>query len=242
MRMKKLILGLVCTAMMVSVAPARSAGLEYTLTPYLWGNGLDGTMALGDVTADFDVGFSDLLDNLEIAVPIHFEAKGPVWTLIAEINYVGIGQDLAQLEGTADIDMLMFDFLSGWQWRPNVELIFGARYVDMDVKLDFTLPPLGAETIKFDAGQNWVDPVVGIRYGGQLNRRGNWHSSFRADVAGFGLGSELTVNVRLGVGVDLSYVTSLRFGYHWMDTEYEANGFFYDVLQQGPEIGLSFKF
>jgi hypothetical protein len=242
MKLKKTVIGLACAAMIVSAVPARSGGLEYSITPYLWATGLDGTVGLGDVTGGLDIGFSELLDNLEVAVPIHFEARGPVWTLIAEINYVALGQDLAVLPGTSDIDMLMFEFLSGWQFRPNMELIFGARYVDMSVGLDFELPRLGGDGISLDEGQSWVDPVVGFRYGGQLNRRGTWHSNFRADVAGFGLGSDLTINVRVNVGVDLSYVTSLWFGYHWLDTDYDSNGFRYDVLQQGPEIGLSFKF
>ncbi len=235
MKARNLVLALACTATIVSATPARSDGLEYSLTPYLWATGLDGTVGLGTVTGDFNVGFSDLFSNLEMAVPIHFEAKGPVWTLIAEVNYVSLSQDLGVVSGTGDVDLLMFDFLSGWQFRPNVELLFGARYVDMDVKLNLPATSIGD-------GQSWVDPVVGIRYGGELNRRGTWHSNFRLDVGGFGLGSELTVNIRTGVGVDLSYVTSLWLGYHWLDTEYDANGFFYDVLQQGPEIALSFKF
>ena len=242
MKMKRLMIGLACTAMIVSAAPARSDGLEYSLTPYFWATGLDGSVNLGAVSGDLNASFSDVLDNLEMAIPIHFEARGPVWTLIAELNYVGLGQDLGALEGTADVDMLMFEFLSAWQFKDNLELIFGARYTDMSVELQFPAPPVGGDVTRFDEGQSWVDPVVGIRYAGQLNRRGTWHSSFRADVGGFGLGSDLVVNVRAAVGVDLSYVTRLWFGYHALDIDYDRNEFVYDMLQQGPEIGLRFKF
>jgi hypothetical protein len=241
MKIKRLIIGIICALTVVSATPAKSAGLEYSLTPFLWANNLDGTVGLGTITTDFSANFSDLVDNLNVAVPIHFEAKGPVWTLIAELNYVSIGQDFGAVAGSGDVDLLMFDFLSGWQFRPNMELIFGARYVDVGIALDFAAPPAGGATVKFDGGQAWVDPILGFRYGGQLNRRGTWHSNFRIDAGGFGLGSDLTLNVRVGVGVDLSYVTGLWFGYHWMDTEYDSNGFTYNVLQQGPEIGLRFK-
>lgn len=243
MKTKRLVMiGLACTAMIVAAAPARSGGLEYSLTPYLWATGLDGSVGLGTIAADLDVGFSDLLDDLEIAVPIHFEARGPVFSLIAEVNFVGLEQDLEALGGTSDIDMLMFEFLSGWQFRENFELIFGARYTDLDVELNFEESPTGGDRTRFDEGQDWVDPIVGIRYAGQLNRRGTWHSSFRVDVGGFGLGSDLVVNVRTILGVDLSHATTLWFGYHWLDTDYDDNGFLYDMLQQGPEIAVQFKF
>jgi hypothetical protein len=241
MRIKRLIIGLVCTVAVVSAAPARSAGLEYSLTPFLWGTGITGSVNLGTISGDFDVGFSDIMDNLEMAVPIHFEAKGPVWTLIAELNYVGLGQEMGDISGEGDLDMLMFEFLSGWEFRPNWDLIFGARYTDMDVKLTFFAPPTGGTDTVFDEGQSWVDPVLGIRWSGQMNRRGTWHASTRFDAGGFGLGSDLTLNARVIVGRDLSQTTRLWFGYHVLDTEYDRNGFLYDVTQQGPEIGVGFR-
>ena len=82
---------------------------------------------------------------------------------------------------------------------------------------------------------------MGIRYGGQLNRRGTWHSSFRADAGGFGLGSELTWNVRLFVAYDFNPTVRLGVGYHWLDVDYDDKGLVLDFLQQGPEVGLSFR-
>jgi hypothetical protein len=241
MKMRKLIIGLICTVALVSAAPAKSAGLEYSLTPYLWANGVTGTVAIGTISGDFDASFSDLMDNLQMAVPIHFEAKGPVWTLIAELSYIALGQDMEAIVGEGDLDMLMFEFLSGWEFRPNWDLIFGARYTDMNVKLTFSPALLGGSDVVFDEGQSWVDPVLGIRWKGQMNRRGTWHASTRFDAGGFGLGSDLTINARVIVGRDLSQVTRLWFGYHLLDTEYDRNGFLYDMTQQGPEIGVGFR-
>ena len=66
---------------------------------------------------------------------------------------------------------------------------------------------------------------MGIRYGGQLNRRGTWLSNFRADFGGFGLGSDLTWNVRVGLGYNFSDTIGVKFGYHWMDIDYDHEGF-----------------
>ena len=244
MKMSRMLSGVVCCLALVVAAAAD--GWEYSLTPYVWATGVDGTVGVapdedGGITVDVDASFSDILDNLETAIPIHFEAKAPVWTLIAEVNFVSIGQELGAVAGSADFEMLIAELLAGWQWTESVEVLFGSRYYDydVDIRLDVVSPSIPDGRV--NPTQSWVDPVVGIRYGGQLNRRGTWHSSFRADVGGFGLGSELTWNVRANLGYDFGETVRLVFGYHWMDIDYDDKGLVLDELQQGPEVGLSFR-
>ena len=245
MKKIKVVLAMMGVVLLVAAPAAKADGWEFSLTPYLWANGLDGTVGLGagddgEIVVDFDTSFSDILDNLDMAVPIHFEAKAPVWTLIAEVNYVSLSQELGNVGGEGEIDVLVAELLAGWQWTETVEILFGSRYYSYDVGLTLDVPPPSFPDGTVDGDTYWVDPVVGIRYGGQLNRRGTWTSQFRADVGGFGLGSDLTWNVRVGLGYDFSETVGLRFGYHWLDVDYNDNKFLFDVLQQGPEIGLSF--
>lgn len=243
MRTSKLVVGLVCGVLAASGAQAQvQQGLEYSLTPFIWGQSLDGTIALGAVSGDVDVSFSDLADALEMTLPIHFEAKGPVWTLIAEINYADLSQDLdlpRSATGQVDVEMLTVELLSGYQLSNVTELIFGARYVDIDAALKFDVPGGPGAQRRFGGDQNWIDPVVGLRYGGPISRR--WLFNLRVDAAGFGLGSDLTWNSRIGFGVEVSNVTTILFGWHWMDTDYDETGFTYDMLQSGPEVGFKFK-
>jgi len=243
MRISRILGALVVVALVLPAAPAQ-AQLEYSLTPYLWATGLDGSIGIGDVAGDLDWSFSDITDNMESAGLLHFEAQGPVFGLIAEGTFLGVGQDLEAIPGAkADVDNLVFELLSTWEWTPSIQLMFGARYMELDTELELPGIAPNQGPRKVGASQQWVDPVVGIRYGGQLNRRGTWHSSFRADFAGFGLGdgSELTWNVRVNFGYDFNDTIALWGGYHWMDMDYDNQGFVYDVLQQGPEIGLMFK-
>jgi len=244
---KVLVVGLVCGVLAVSGAKAQvQQGLEYSITPFLWAMSLDGTIGLGQVSGSVDASFSDLLDSADLVVPIHFEAKGPVWTLIAEINFAALSQDVVDqgsVTGGLDIDMLVAELLSGYEFAKFTQLIFGVRYVSLDSVLSFKGPGLpmapGVPT-KFDAGQDWVDPVVGIRYGGPIGRR--WRFSIRGDAAGFGLGSQLTWNVRTNFGVEVSDVTTLLAGWHVMDMDYDSNNFLYDMTYSGPEFAVSFKF
>jgi len=242
MKISRLLIGLACLVLAFPGAPAEAGGFEYSLTPYLWAIGLDGTIGIGTngsdpIVVDVSESFSDIFSNLDMAIPIHFEMRSPVWSLIAEVNYASLSQDLGTIAGKAGVDTGFAELLAAWQFRPSMELLFGSRYLALSTDLKIDMPP-----ISVDGKKSWVDPLIGIRYAGQLNRRGTWHSSFRADVGGFGLGSELTWNVRLGLGYDMSHSTSLLFGYHWLDIDYDSGGFLYDILQQGPEIGATFRF
>lgn len=243
MKKSRLALAILGLVLLVTAPAAKADGWEYSLTPYLWATGLDGTIGVGTeddggVTVDLETSFSDIWDNLETAVPIHFEAKAPVWTLIAEVNFASLSQELGRVAGDASLDMLIAELLAGWQWTETVEILFGSRYHDYDIDLVVADPD---GDLRVSPAQSWVDPVIGIRYGGQLNRRATWHSMFRADVAGFGLGSDLTWNVRLNIAYDITHTVRLGLGYHWLDIDYDNKGLVLDLLQQGPEIGLSFR-
>jgi len=239
MKMNVLGAGMACVVMLAAAVPADAGGLEYSITPFLWGSALNGTIGLGAVEGTIDVSFSDLASNLDMAVPIHFEARGPVWTLLAEVNFVSLSSDLATGAGTGGVDMLTAELMSGWQWTDSVELLFGTRYTDLDSELVLRgIPRLPSR--KFSASQSWIDPVVGIRYAGPISRK--WEFSLRFDVGGFGLGSDFTWNLRTAFTVNVSDVTAIALGWHSYDVDYERNDFVYDMLQQGPEMGVRFKF
>lgn len=52
-----------------------SDGWEYELTPYLWGSGMEGTVRVGDLTAPIDLGFDDVLENLDGGLMFAFDAR-----------------------------------------------------------------------------------------------------------------------------------------------------------------------
>jgi hypothetical protein len=68
----------------------------------------------------------------------------------------------------------------------------------------------------------------------------------RFDVGGFGVGSDLTWQAFPYLDWSLAKSTSLQLGYRWLATDYEAGSgsslFRYDVLVQGPQVGLTFHF
>ncbi len=246
MMRSKVAVGLICGVLAAGVAQGQvQKGLEYSITPFLWGMSLNGNIEMGAIGGEVDASFSDILDAAEMVVPINFEARGAVWTLIAEVNYASLSQDIfdqGNASGDLDVDMLIAELLSGYELGNFTHLLFGVRYVSLDSTIIFrqSMLPMLPGRREFEAKQDWVDPVVGIRYGGPIGRR--WDFMIRADAAGFGLGSELTWNVRTAFGINVSEVTEILLGWHIMDTDYNQNEFVYDMTQSGPELGVRFRF
>jgi len=55
---------------------------------YLVGAGIDGKAGVGNVTADVDVNFGDILDNLEFGFMAAWRAERGRWAVIADYNYL----------------------------------------------------------------------------------------------------------------------------------------------------------
>lgn len=242
MKTSALAIGMVCLALTIGASAASGQaleqGLQWAITPSIWATGLDGTVSLGNVSGDV----SDDLGSLEPGGSVRVEAKGPVWTLRAEIGLTSNNPDLSGggLAGELDTDLFTAELTSGWQFSETAELVFGARYYDASPKLTYPVYPLNMSRAVFESGQTWVDPLVGIWYGGELARY--WTYDLRIDAGGFGVGSDLAINARFEFGYQFNDSTSLQFGYRALDVDYEQNSFVYDLLQQGPEVGVRFAF
>ncbi len=61
-----------------------SDGWEFSLAPYLWAVGLDGDITVKGTSQSVDVDFDELLDEVDYAVQLHFEAKKRDWSLIVD--------------------------------------------------------------------------------------------------------------------------------------------------------------
>lgn len=88
---------------------------------------------------------------------------------------------------------------------------------------------------------DWVDPFVGLR--GRYNFTDRLYVVAKADVGGFGVGSELVWQIYAALGWNLKANTSIELGWRHMDIDYNGrNGFAYDVAMSGVQMGLTFRF
>ena len=66
---------------------------EFDAALYGWFAGMEGTVGVANVQEELQVTASDLLQNLKFTAGGHFEARNPQVSLIADVFFVGLGQD-----------------------------------------------------------------------------------------------------------------------------------------------------
>jgi len=91
--------------------------------------------------------------------------------------------------------------------------------------------------------ESWIDPIVGARASVDLSE--HWALSARADVGGFGVGSEFAWQAFAAVGYrfKMGRIDATAFlGYRALSEDYSNGDFRWDVVTHGPVLGLQMSF
>jgi hypothetical protein len=238
--MNKALCAAVALLMGVGLAGAADSENQFLLGIYAWGAGIEGDVAIAGIDAEVDVGFSEIVDLLDGGIMLHFEGSTGRWSGITDIFFVDLGQDLVRPTGVMDYEQWIVDGAGGYEVAEDVELLVGLRYVSIDGELRITDP------VELNPGidRSWLDPYVGARWMPRFGER--WGASFRADIGGFGVDSDLTWQLRAMAMYDFSERWSLGFGLRFLDYDFEEGvdltRFAYDTMMAGAEIGIGFRF
>jgi len=87
---------------------------------------------------------------------------------------------------------------------------------------------------------DWWDPFVGVRGHYDLNKA--FYLTGRADIGGFGVGSELAWQVNAGIGCHVTRNLYSEMTYRLYDVNYRHDGLIFDVLTHGFEISAGINF
>jgi opacity protein-like surface antigen len=136
-----------------------------------------------------------------------------------------------------------------------IDFLAGARYwrESVGVSLDITgmgpgvMPPgfevSGNRVVARSGAMEWVDPVVGLRVRHQFST--GHELQLRGDVAGFGIGSDLSWQLFGGYSFQLGESWSGVVGYRALSVDFREaspNGTRgIDLLQHGPVVGVNFR-
>ncbi len=216
---------------------------QFALAPLYWGQGIDGTVQVQGTSGKANYDWFDELNPADnFATQIHFEAKKNNLALIAEPTYVNAEDSSASVGSSGadvNVEYLLTDLLVGYRFSKSWEVLAGLRFVSMDN----TVQPNGGA--RSAASEDWVDLVGGVRYTHQLSKK--WDFLGRFDIAGLDLtsGSDLTWNGEALFFWSFAPNSSLAVGYRFLDIDFTtgsgSNRFDYDTRQQGPLVGVNFR-
>jgi hypothetical protein len=232
-------------------APARADddGWQHTAAIYMIGASIDGTVGIGPVNGDLDIGFDDILDNFDGAFMGAYRGDAGRWAVSADVIYFGLEKKQSGLgiagneSGQVNIDQLIFEVDGNYQLTEHLDAVAGLRYWDLDTKLKRTFPQ-PAPTLTGKVQEDWIDPLVGLRYEQPLGDR--WVFVGRGDIGGFGVGSDFSWHVTAFFGLKVFKSGMVLAGVRYLGVDYEdgdgVDRFKFDVTEGGPTLGFAWTF
>jgi hypothetical protein len=206
------------------------------VTLYGLAAGMSGDVTVRGVPADLNVGFDDIVENLEFGAMGKIRLGYDRWAFTTDVVYMGLG---ASKNGVSmDFDQWVVEPSLSYRVTKSIELLAGARYNNLSGQITGPFGRIPSGT------QEWWDPIVGADVGLPLGK--SFRFNLRGDVGGFGVGSDVAWQVFPYVGWQFAAWGSLQAGYRWVYADYEtgsgASLFRYDMLTQGAQIGVTFHF
>ena len=198
--------------------------------------GMSGDVGIGLINAPVDFGFDKVWDNLEFAMMGKVRVGYDRWALTTDVVFMGLGSSKNGV--TVDMDQWMVEPTLSYRVSKYFEPLAGVRYNNLSGEIQ---GPLGRNP---GGTQEWWDPIVGANLSLPLGKKFSF--KVRGDIGGFGAGSDFTWQAYPHFDWQFTKWGSLQFGYRWLDVDYEtgsgASRFKYDMLIQGPQLGLTFHF
>lgn len=240
-------------AWILSVACSMTAGAQensessssgewsFELAPYVWLSGVEVDAVIGSNAGSMDQDFGDILEDLEGGLMLAFEGRKDRWGFFTDTIFTAL-EDTQVVSGTSvttDSDQLLLKVGATYRiGNPDryFDLMAGGRYVHLRVKL------VAAGVGSADESKNWAEPFFGGRFRKHFGEKRKWTVSAAADIGGFGVGSDLTIDTNIHLRRRLSEHTTLGVGYRFIDIDYDHGSFEYDQQMHGPVLGLAFNF
>jgi len=225
---------------------AQSDGDRHSsFTPYGWLAGMTGVVGFAGSAASVDLGFSDILDNLDMSVGALLEFGRGRWLGRLDVTYVAVSDSRAVEEGSEstvifEFEQTMLQPEIGYAvveapWG-GIDLLGGGRY--WHPKIDVSANAPGGSVDIGGGSRSWIDGIAGARV--RYNPAEKWHLFAKGDV-GAG-GSKLTWQAFGGLGWDVSGCCALMAAYKHLDVNYERDGLVSDNYTSGAALGFEIRF
>jgi hypothetical protein len=225
-------------------------GWKFLVAPYLMFPNMKGEVGLADLpAASVDADPSDIFSHLQMGAMLFVEARNDTWAFSSDVLYMDLDSDLAPnrvvSSGSAGMSQVGWELAAMRRLTPWFELGLSAVYnkIDADVKMTF-VTNLGTSTRHVALSQDWIDPTVVMRATFPIGAK--WAAQIRANVGGFGVGSDLFWELQADAVCHHSDQWQFALGYRLIDFDYQhgtgVHRFSYDMQNFGPVLKLGYSF
>ena len=223
------------------------SGWTFSFAPYFWAAGLSGDIEqFGLPAVDVDASFSDVFDHLDFAAMAIAEARNGPYSIFGDAMYIKLSGEGGTPRGVLaeDVELSTETFAgtlgAGYaiyeDSAARLDIVGGVRVWSVKSELSFQGGALDGVSRTDDA--TWVDGIAGFR--------GTYSFTPEIYMTGWGLvgagGADLDWDVAAAIGYRFSDTVSALAGYRALGVDYSNDGFVFDVVEQGPILGLVVRF
>ncbi|MFB3390055.1 hypothetical protein [Flavobacterium sp. LAR06] len=192
---------------------------------------------------------SDIFDKLNMGAMIYLEASHDNWSFSSDLLYMSLKQGVKAgtiiQSGELGAKQLALEFASMHRLFPKLDTGVGLRLncFDMDVEAIRNMVG-GSTTIEGSVSESWVDPIVIVRF--KSDPSDSFIYQLRADIGGFGIGSDLAWQLQAYMGYRFSKLFQLTGGYRAIGMDYDKGSaddrFMYNMDTFGAVVRFGFSF
>ena len=249
--MRPALIGACAALVLPTGAFAQSGEWTYSASLYGWFTALDTSVETPLGTVETELSFSDIWDDLNIALFGALEARRGPWSLIGDLNYADLSSERDTPFGVlfsgveVDTRLAVISGSAGYAVvdtpAARVDVTGGFRYYDLDLDTRLVAAGAGADQT-FSSSESWFDPVIGVRFRAPVSP--NWFFNAFADVGGFGIGdaSDLSWQAYGGLGYRFNDRWSMQAGYRHLSIEKDLGGRDTTLDLSGLLVGATIDF
>ena len=208
---------------------------------------MNGTTVVSGQELDVDMSFGTSSSNLQFGAMGLVVARKGDWGVGGDAIWMALGANGTTpgpvgITGSADMNQGAFSFYGLRRLAPVADLMFGGRVNTLQANLRFNGP--GQRSV--EGSKTWFDPLVGVQLRTPDTGK-RWHAQVYTEIGGFGVG----LHVHLADLPDRRREprqkgrrsSSATAGSTSTTSRARTPTLFkWDVLTQGPVVGLVFKF
>ncbi len=191
----------------------------------------------------------DIIDALDFTLMTAGEFRKGNTSLLFDLIYTDLGSGgtlTGPTAGSISVDTKMVIAAAAvgrdiFHDDSQMAQVFGGiRYVSMDTSISaLGGGPVGAG-VDADIKKDYFEPLIGIRGSKKINDRMSLVGN--GNIGGFGVGSELTLDVYGGLQYAFSERWVGNLGFRYISIDYSASNGDIDMDMYGPVFGMTMKF